>query len=80
MSPIDNLRLQRGAAHLHQLGARAVAEFLAELASRIGGAPAALSLLNEYARLTPGQVRAAGGERIPKRPLHVVADARGVGQ
>jgi hypothetical protein len=52
--PLDQARLQRGAEHLHRLGPRAMAEFLAELGSRIGGTPACLSLLNEYSRVTPG--------------------------
>ena len=51
---LDQARLQRGAEHLHRLGPRAMAEFLAELGRRIGGTPACLSLLNEYSRLTPG--------------------------
>ena len=51
--PLAQARLQRGAEHLHQLGPRAMAEFLAELGGRIGGTPARLSLLNEYGRLTP---------------------------
>ncbi len=70
--PLDQAHLQRGAEHLHRLGPRAVAEFLAELGSRIGGTPACLSPLNEYGRLTPGKVRAAGGDRPALRPLHVV--------
>ena len=70
--PFDEARLHRGAEHLHRLGPRAVAEFLAELGSRIGGTPACLCLLNEYGRLSPGQVRAAGGDRPMRRPLSVV--------
>ncbi len=70
--PLDQARLHRGAEHLHRLGPRAMAEFLAELGSRIGGTPACLSLLNEYRRLAPGQVRAAGGDRPPRRPLSTV--------
>lgn len=45
--PLDQARLHRGAEHLHGLGPRAIAEFLAELGSRIGGTPACLSLLSE---------------------------------
>ena len=71
MTPLDRLRLDRGAAHLHGLGARAISEALATLAARIGGAPALLAVLAEYERLTPGQVRAAGGERFPPRPLRL---------
>ena len=73
MDPLDRLRLQRGAEHLHRLGARATAEFVAELAARIGGMPAAVGLLTEYERrLTPGMIAAAGGDRFPtRRPMAV---------
>ncbi len=78
--PLDQARLHRGAEHLHRLGPRAVAEFLTELGSRIGGTPACLSLLNEYGRLTPGQVRACGGDRFPPRPLALVPTSADDGQ
>lgn len=52
---------------MHALGPRAVAEFLAEVSGAIGGLPAIQSLLVEYQRLTPGMVRAAGGDRFPPR-------------
>jgi hypothetical protein len=61
------LRLQRGAEHLHKLSARATAEFLAELANRIGGTPAIIDLLNEYECLTPEVLCATGGDRFPRR-------------
>ena len=71
---LDILRLQRGVEHLHQLGTRATAEALAEVADRIGGWPALLSVLTEYERrLTPATIRAAGGDRFPVRPLRQMA-------
>ena len=69
---LDTLRLQRGATHLHNLGPRATAEFLASVADRIGGWPAILAALNDYERVSPGMVRAAGGDRFPPRPLRRV--------
>lgn len=67
-SPITKLLIQNGAAHLHTLGDRAIAEFLTELAGRIGGMPAIVGLLNEYrGQLTPALIRAAGAERLPGR-------------
>jgi hypothetical protein len=66
------LRLQHGAEHLHALGARATAEFLAELADRIGGLPAIHGLLHEYRRISPEMVRHAGGDAFPPRPLRLV--------
>jgi hypothetical protein len=73
---LERLRLERGAAHLHRLGPRATAELLAALTARIGGGPALLGLLAEYERLSPGMVRAAGGDRFPPRPLHLVERVR----
>jgi hypothetical protein len=73
LDPVSRQRLQRGATHLHTLGPRAVAEFLAELGRREGTMPQCLNLLAEYqSRLTPSLVRAAGGDRFPPRPLLVV--------
>jgi len=77
MNHYDRLRLERGAAHLHCLGARATAEFLAELAARIGGMPACLGLLAEFqARLSPAMIRAAGADRMPPRPLRMIGGAQ----
>ena len=45
IDPFAALRLQRGVEHLAQLGPRAIAEFLVELAGQIGGLPATLALL-----------------------------------
>ena len=70
LQPIDRLRLQRGVEHLRGLGVRAEAEFLAELAQRIGGMPAILALLAEYQNgLTPALVKSRGGDQFPSRPL-----------
>jgi len=71
MTHLERMGLDRGAAHLHALGARATAELLASLADRIGG-PELLGLLADFRRLTPGTVRALGGDRFPPRPLHIV--------
>jgi hypothetical protein len=72
LDPFTALRLQRGAEHLHRLGPRATAEFLAEIAAQIGGMPAVLGLLVEYERrLSPEALRLVGGDRFPPRPLRV---------
>ena len=73
LDTLARLRLQRGAEHLHQLGDRATAEFLAEIADRIGGLPAILTLLSDYQqRLSPSTLRAVGADRFPARPMHGV--------
>ena len=70
-------RLARGAEHLCNLGPRATAEFLAEIAGRIGGMPAILWVLAEYQRrLTPEMLGAVGGDRFPPRAMHLVPDVR----
>jgi hypothetical protein len=72
LDPLDQIRLQRGAAHLHCLGPRATFEFLLELAEKIGGLPATIGLLIEYQRKSPALLRAVGGDRFSPRPLRVV--------
>ena len=73
VSKLDRMRLERGAEHLHQLGSRATAEFLLELAATIGGQPAILRLLAEYQnRLSPTLLRAAGGHQLPPRHMRAV--------
>ena len=70
---LTTLRLQRGVEHLHRLGARATAEALAEVADRIGGWPALLSVLTEYEqRLTPAMIRSAQAARFPPKTLRRV--------
>jgi hypothetical protein len=73
LDTLDRLRLQRGAEHLHELGARATAELLADVGHRIGGLPCIIGLLGEYERrLSPRMIRLAGGDRFPRRPLRMV--------
>ena len=77
MDTLIDLRLQRGAEHLHRLGPRAIAGYLGDLSRRIGGLPAALGLLAEYeTKLTPDMLRATGGDRFPQR-LRVVPKEAG---
>ena len=72
LTPLDRMRLQRGAEHLHTLGPRAVAELLAEVAQSIGGTPCILDRLQKYERLRPAVVRATGGDRFPPGPVRPV--------
>ena len=68
--PSITVRLERGAQHLHRLGAPAIAELLAEVGDRIGGIPCIVSLLAEYERrVTPNNdmVRTADGGRRPRQ-------------
>lgn len=73
LDPFVELRLQRGAQHLHALGPRATLELLVEVGHRIGGLPTIAGLLAEYEnRLTPDRLRAVGGDRFPVRRLRAV--------
>lgn len=75
MTPGENLRLQRGAAHLHTLGPRAVAELLMEVARTTRDVACILTPLEEYGRrLTPRLIQAVGGTNFPRR-LRVVPTA-----
>lgn len=64
-------RLQYLAEHLHQLGARAVHEFVVELATAYGGD--VVDRLEAYGRIDPRILRALGGDRFPAGPLRRVA-------
>lgn len=75
LDPFTRRRLQRGVEHLHQLGPRATAEFLTEVADHIGGLPAIIGTLLEYERrLTPEKLRSTGGDRFPRPPISVVPE------
>jgi hypothetical protein len=67
--PSITVRLERGAEHLHRLGARAIAELLVEVGDRIGGMPCIVGLLAEYERrVTPDTLRTAGCDRLQTAP------------
>jgi hypothetical protein len=69
------LRRQQLARHLHQLGGRATAEFIAEMAERFG--PYVDDRLAAYVRrLNPEILRAAGGDGFPRAPIRVVGRDR----
>jgi hypothetical protein len=58
--------MRRGSEHLHRLGPRAMAEFLAEIAAAQGCGAELLARLDDWrARLTPELVRAVGADRFP---------------
>jgi hypothetical protein len=72
------LRRQRAVERLHELGPRALGEFLSELARRNPGMAGDLSeLLEAYtARLTPSLLRAVGGDQFPASPMRVIGGDR----
>ncbi len=66
---ISNLRRQRQIQHVYGLGHRAVHELVRDVA---GGADLDHALA-AYARLTPGLLRAVGGDRFPPAPIRKVS-------
>jgi hypothetical protein len=72
LHPLDRLRLQRGVEHLHPLGPRVTAEFLAAVGDATGGMPAILELLAQYRCLSPHVNTALGSDRFPPSALRVV--------
>jgi len=71
--PADRLRLQRGAEHLHRLGARPVAEFLSESARARDDFASMLCRLDAWRELSPELVHAVGGDLFPPE-LQAVPD------
>ena len=68
INDLDRLRMQRAALHVYKLGPRALAELLIELDRR--AAPGiVVTALAAFAAITPAVIRAAGGDRMPPRPL-----------
>ncbi len=72
LHPSDLPRLERLVEQLHSLGPRAVLELLLALIARVVGGAAMFELLEDYRRLDPRTVRAAGGDRFAPRPLALV--------
>ncbi len=67
MTPLDRMRLEQDAKHLHQLGPRVIAEMLAELPQHAGSH--VRDVVQKYAQLTPALVAWCGADRFPPRPL-----------
>ncbi len=72
-SSTNALRLQRGAEHVHRLGARALAELLAELARDRCDLATTLDRLDAWrASLSPELLHAVGGDSFPRQPILAV--------
>jgi hypothetical protein len=67
LDPLVRFRIERGSEHLHRLGARAVAEFLAEGIGEGDDTSSLLNRLQRYQQLDPALLRAVGGDRFPRR-------------
>jgi hypothetical protein len=73
MGRAEALRLQRGAEHVHCLGARALAELLAELAGERCDLAATLDRLDAWrVGLSPELLHAVGGDSLPRQPILAV--------
>jgi hypothetical protein len=69
LQPLDAARLHRGAEYLHRLSPDRGPPSSPNSAAGSVGPRTCMRFLNEYGRLSPGQVRAAGGDRRIRRPL-----------
>jgi hypothetical protein len=58
-------RTQRGAAHLHRFGERAIAEFLAEIGHECGCTDAITDRLGAWRAIEAETLRRVGGDRQP---------------
>jgi hypothetical protein len=67
LDPLDRLRIERGSEHLYRLGARSVAEFLAEGIASGDDITSLLDRLQRYQHYDPAILRAVGGDRFPRR-------------
>lgn len=65
---IQDVRFRRLVEHLHELGPRALGEFLVGLRAQEKVA----NNLESYERLTPEALAIVGGDQWPSRPLHTV--------
>ena len=72
---VANPLFQRQVERLHQIGARAVGELLAELGVELGVQTLINKKLATYAKLDPKVVEAAGGDRFWPAPLHEIRRA-----
>lgn len=69
---INDLTFQRQVKQLWEMGPRVLAEFILELARRLGCWAIIREMLDEYTRLTPAQLAATDGDEFPARPLLLV--------
>jgi hypothetical protein len=67
LDPQDRFRIEIGARHLHQLGARAVSEFLGEGVVSGDDLKSLLDRLQRYQQCDPAVLRLVGGDRFPPR-------------
>jgi hypothetical protein len=67
LDPHDRFRIERGSEHLHRLGARAVAEFLAEGIADDDDTLSLLDRLQRYQQLDLALLRAVGGDQFAPR-------------
>ena len=69
---IAELRFRRDVARVHALGARAVAELLAEVGAERGIQHLIDQKASRYATINPDHLLALGGDDFPPVPLHEV--------
>jgi hypothetical protein len=73
---LESMRFRWLVTQVHRLGPRVVGELLAEIGGEYLIRTAIETKLERYAALDPAVVRALGGDRFPKTPLHLVQKKR----
>ena len=68
---LDRLRVERGSEHLHRLGARVIAEFLAEGVREGDDVGRLITRLERYGPCSLGLIRALDGDRFVPSPRAV---------
>ncbi len=69
---IADMRRQRHVRQLYRLGPRAIDALLVEIGAERGIATIIERKVERYAGLDPEALEAAGGDRFPPLPIHVV--------
>ena len=69
---VADMRFRHRVQHLHRLGPRVTAEFLAELGAERSIQTVIDQKLGTYAELDPETLGAAGGDQFPPAPIHGV--------
>jgi hypothetical protein len=67
INPHYRYRIERGARHLHQLGERAIGDFLAEGVHEGDDLSRLIARLGRYQECDPAVLRAIGGDRFSPR-------------
>ena len=72
---VGDMRFRQMVEHIHGLGARAIAELLAEIAVKHSITAALHETLERYTTINPETLRALGGDKFSPAPLREIRAA-----